>query len=253
MNIPKKIHQIWIQDQDLPEKFWDCQKSWQEYRKRGWEYKLWHGSEIRDLLETRFPYLVSCYDNARSHSSRSNFARYAILLTEGGIYVDTDMKSIRDIDHLFLDADFVVCRETSHQLCTCIIGSIANHPVLSRCLSHYLNNYYDPFQMSYLGSGPVFFSKRFGDHIRENGQDGIKVYDTKVFLPLSFHGRVDMEPDMSDPSLNGAYTIHYWDYSWKKNIFSVSTANGVAVLLLIILAILFIIWGLDRNRRCKNK
>lgn len=241
--IPKKIHQIWIQEEELPDKFKDCQRSWQKYQDRGWEYKLWHGTEIRRMLEEHFPHTVSCYDSAKSHSSRSNFARYIILYLHGGIYVDTDMKSIRDIDHLFEGHQFVVCKETPHQLCTCIIGSVAKHSILERCLSYYQNRYYDPYQMSYLASGPVFFSKRFGDYIREKNQDGIIVYDTYVFLPVSFHGRVDMDPDMSDPSLRGAYTIHYWDYSWKKSVGQISPMNALIITILIVLAAAFIVWG----------
>ncbi len=270
--IPRKIHQVWIQDDELPEKLWECRRSWWRYQDRGWEYQMWHGGEIRELLESHFPHLVPCYDNARSHSSRSNFARYIILYLYGGVYVDTDMKSVRDIDRLMDGHEFVVCRETPHQLATCIIASIPFHPILSRCLAYYKDHLYDPYQMSYLASGPVFFSKRFGEHIRANRVsgdainpnadenverdeeapgDGIVVYDTHIFLPVSFTGRVDMDPDVSDPSLNGAYTIHYWDYSWKKSA-SASTINVWIIILLAILVACFIAWGILQTRKSKK-
>lgn len=296
--IPKKIHQVWIQDAPLPDKFKPCQKSWKAYRARGWEYKLWHGSEIRKMLQEHFPHTVKCYDTARSHSSRSNFARYVILYLYGGIYVDTDFKSVKNVDKLFQNAAFVVCRETQHQLCTCIIGSAPKHPILHNCLMYYQNKVYDPFQMSYLASGPVFFSKRFGEYVREHGQYGISersilehqsssdseerystestdlfeitdvserhstdnnhlentgrviVYDTNVFLPLSFHGRIDM--DDSDPSLQGAYTIHYWDFSWKKNIWDISTTNAVIIAILIVFIFVILVWGAHYTR-CQRR
>lgn len=251
--IPKYIHQIWIQEEDLPEKYKSCQESWLKYKERGWQYKLWHGNEIRNLLFHNFPFLVDCFERARSHSSRSNFARYIILYLFGGVYVDTDMKSIRDIDHLVDGYEFLVCKETEHQLCTCIIGSVKGHLILEYCLNYYRNRYYDPYQMSYLASGPVFFSKRFGEYVRKYDQGNVAVYDTKVFLPISFHQRIDMVPDLSDPSLNGAYTCHYWDYSWKKSVWVVSGYNLAIIVLLAILVIILIAYGIYFSIRCRKR
>ena len=47
-SIPKKIHQIWIGENQLPHKCISWMNSWQKFNK-DWEYKLWNEKNIQDL------------------------------------------------------------------------------------------------------------------------------------------------------------------------------------------------------------
>lgn len=225
--IPKIIHQIWIQEEDICEDFWEYQETWFPYTQRGWSYKLWHNDEIVKLLQEEHPHIVDCYHRARSHSSRSNFARYAILYRYGGVYVDTDMKSLKDITPLLEEADLVLSRERNVLLATCIIGAIPRHPLFAMCLNHYLHHPYDPDQMSPFGSGPYYFTSRVAEYLEKHGTENVKLYEPGFFLPISSENRHRRLQEIS----NECYTVHKWSNTWCKNVVVISEAGWILIIL----------------------
>jgi mannosyltransferase OCH1-like enzyme len=63
-----------------------------------WNIRVWGPGECRELIEARYPQFLPLYDAFPFPIQRSDFSRYAILHTHGGVYMDTDYKLRRSLD-----------------------------------------------------------------------------------------------------------------------------------------------------------
>jgi len=95
--IPKVVHQIWIdsssQFENLPfsTKYTTHMKSIDEkFSAWGWKIKRWGGKDCFDLIQQELPQYVNFYRGIKSAISKSDFARFAIVGTQGGLYIDLD-------------------------------------------------------------------------------------------------------------------------------------------------------------------
>nr|AEX62747.1 uncharacterized glycosyl transferase [Moumouvirus Monve] len=99
--IPNILHQIWIQGydkipDDLKKYFINCQKV-----NNNFEHILWDDDKIRKLLIDKFdPEYLETYDYFKVPAQKADFARYAILYTYGGIYLDMDMVCRKNLESL---------------------------------------------------------------------------------------------------------------------------------------------------------
>lgn len=66
-----------------------------------YEYSLRNDTEINEYVNKNLkdkPEILNLYNNYKLNISRSDVYRTIILYLEGGIYADTDMEAIKDID-----------------------------------------------------------------------------------------------------------------------------------------------------------
>lgn len=101
--IPKVFHRVWLGGKPMPAEFVAWGKSWLAHHP-GWVMKLWTEKNLavfknRDLLAK-----CSCL------GQQSDIVRYESLLYEGGVYLDTDMECVRNIEPLIQDATFLALR-----------------------------------------------------------------------------------------------------------------------------------------------
>ena len=164
--IPKVIHYCWFSGEDFPPFVNKCINTWKkvlpEYRLR-----LWDSDSIKELIET-VPFVREAY-KARKWAFVTDYVRLYALYTEGGIYMDTDVKVMRSFNE-FLHYGFF----TSHELQPrffekseqekiddkgrplsfdvfiegmgiqgAIMGAIKGHPFLRDCLEYYNNLTFD--------------------------------------------------------------------------------------------------------------
>ena len=104
--IPKIIHQVWIGEKPVPDRFI---KTWKE-KHPGWIHMLWNES----ILEKHFPDgLVNQkqYDIMPELAGKCDIARYEILNKFGGVFVDADAICVNKLDNFFLDNDSFSCYE----------------------------------------------------------------------------------------------------------------------------------------------
>ena len=102
--IPKKIHQIWIGPKKIPKRYLHWGKSWIKNNPK-WDYKLWTNTELNQLSMIN----RSLYDSTTNIGFKSDIARYEILYKYGGVYIDTDFESLREIPNNLRYFDFVSC------------------------------------------------------------------------------------------------------------------------------------------------
>lgn len=102
--IPKVIHYCWFGRNPLPPLAKKCIASWKKYLP-DYEIKEWNEDNFDVNM---LPYTKEAYE-AKKYAFVSDFARFWILYNYGGIYFDTDVEVIKNMDHIISQGDFMGC------------------------------------------------------------------------------------------------------------------------------------------------
>ena len=134
--IPKKLHQIWIGEVEMPQdwKSW-CNTVIQSHP--NWEYKLWTNDDIQDLIDGQ-QYLQNYYELVKKLKRwgwMTDVLRYLILYKFGGVYADCDfeMQPNKSFDELPLNNDLLLVNTAKHpkyEIQNCLMGSAPNNEFL---------------------------------------------------------------------------------------------------------------------------
>lgn len=93
--IPKVIHYCWFGGKKLPLGVKKCIKSWKHFCP-DYEIKQWNEDNF-DV--TSHPFVKAAYE-ARAWAFVSDYVRLKVIYDNGGIYLDTDVELIKNIDFL---------------------------------------------------------------------------------------------------------------------------------------------------------
>lgn len=85
--IPRKIHFCWLSGDPLPPSIKKCMDTWKKVMP-DYEWKLWN-TENFDV--NSIPYVKEAYEK-RKWAFAADYIRVYALYTEGGIYLDSDVK-----------------------------------------------------------------------------------------------------------------------------------------------------------------
>lgn len=99
--IPKVIHYCWFGHNPLPERYKEWMQSWKKYCP-DYEIVEWNESNY-DV--TKHPYMRAAYD-AKKWGFVPDYARLDILYEHGGIYLDTDVELVKNLDPLLYQDGF---------------------------------------------------------------------------------------------------------------------------------------------------
>lgn len=235
--IPKKIHYCWLSDDPFPEKIKMCMDSWKKVMP-DYEWKLWN-TETFDI-ENSIPYVKEAFAN-RKWAFVADYIRLYALYTEGGIYLDSDVKVLKRFDE-FLDHSFFTSLEyhpfmierdrsfndidlTGRRLVDKYISGIALQAAImgaekgcgfvGKIMEWYKDKH---FVMSDGGLGidviaPQIYARIAEDYgflYKDEDQklrNGIMIYRSEVFAG----NRREATPE--------SYAIHYCENSWVKRSF----------------------------------
>lgn len=100
--IPKVIHYCWFGGNPLPEDAKKCIASWKKYLP-DYEIKEWNESNF-DV--NCCPYVKEAYE-AKKYAFVSDYARFHVLYQEGGLYFDTDVEVIKNMDCIIAAGNFM--------------------------------------------------------------------------------------------------------------------------------------------------
>ena len=100
--IPKIIHYCWFGGNPLPKDAQKCIMSWKKYLP-DYEIKEWNESNF-DV--NCCPYVMGAYE-AKKYAFVSDYVRFYILYHEGGLYFDTDVEIIRNMEHIVTAGNFM--------------------------------------------------------------------------------------------------------------------------------------------------
>jgi mannosyltransferase OCH1-like enzyme len=198
--IYKKIHQIWVGPNPIPEKSIKFIEKIKELHP-DYEYRLWTD---KDLTEENFSNLE--YINSTPiYAQKADIMRYEILYKYGGIYLDIDFEVFKELTPL-LTHDFVICNEDAH-----IDKYITNAFIYSIPGTQNLKNCIDNIHTCPLG-GEVNVSFATGPWYFRNciSLEGARVLPTNTVYPTHYTQK-GYRPTTFSPE---TYAMHHWDKNW---------------------------------------
>lgn len=208
--IPKTIHYCWFGGNPLPENVKAFIATWKKYCP-DYQIKEWNESnyDIHSL-----PYVEEAYQN-KKWAFVSDVARLNALVTEGGIYMDTDVEVVRSLDTL-LDNQAFLGFEGTQYIATNMMGCEPHHPFFEQFLDSYRSRKFvkEDGNLDTTTNVEEITKLLIKDYkLQMNGeeqdQNGIHIYPTDRFSPYDYiTGILKKTPD--------TYSIHWFDKSWIK-------------------------------------
>lgn len=211
--IPKKIHYCWLGGNPLPPLAKKCIASWKKYCP-DYEIILWNEDNY-DF--TKHPYMQQALE-AQKWGFVPDYARLDIVYQHGGIYLDTDVELIKNLDTLLNNRFYAGFESDKFVALGLGFGAEAGHPLLKKMMGDYDNYSFikDDGTMNLLPS-PVIQT----DLLQKNGlsdntgkvqflDNNVAIYPTEYFCPRNgCFNRYKLT--------SNTYSIHHYAASWMSN------------------------------------
>ncbi|TYC17014.1 glycosyltransferase [Bizionia gelidisalsuginis] len=210
--IPKIIHYCWFGKGKKSKLILDCLESWKNILE-GYEIIEWNESNT-DLLH---PFVKAAYLK-KEWAFVSDYVRLEKLYEFGGIYLDTDMLMLKNIDN-FLEDECFFGAEDLDLISVGIIGAKPKNEFILNALLFYdslkfnfenTKSHTIPFIVTKIFRGKNNFNFNF-DSIIE--LDRVKIYPFDYFYPVNYHYRKDIL-NYKNYITKNTYGIHLWNSSW---------------------------------------
>lgn len=207
--IPKVIHYCWFGGNKLPSSVEKCIKSWKKYCPE-YEIVQWNESNF-DV--TSHPFMKAAYE-AKAWAFVSDYARLKVIYENGGIYLDTDVELLRNLDFLLENQCYIGVQQLGH-LCTTGLGFGAekSSPVVQKMMEIYDHIDFD------VNRKREFACPSLNDRIvREFGYcdseeivklENVTVLPSKLVDPISPGNCHDLICDET-------ISIHHYSASWES-------------------------------------
>lgn len=205
----KIIHYCWFGDKPLPPLAKKCIKSWKKYLP-DYEIICWSEKNF-DVNSTKFS--KEAYEE-KNWAFVSDVARTHALKEMGGVYFDTDMMIVKNVDHI-MESHFFAAWESEISVAVGVLGvSRKHHPVIEKLYEYYENNSLNTMDL-YTQAIPRLLTKILrqdyglkNDHLHtQKLDDGIVIYARDYFYPIGS----DKSPDMYT---DNTCMVHYYMGSW---------------------------------------
>ena len=208
--IPKKIHYCWFGKGKMPELALKCIESWR-VNLPDYELKEWNENSFD--INSNF-YVKEAYES-RKFAFVTDYVRLYALYTEGGIYMDTDVEVLKNLDP-FLDLPAFSGFEDNVHIPTGIMAAEKGSVWAGWQLKYYDDRHF------LLPDGTLDLTTNveiIGKLMREKGfilrnglynfQNIITIFPRDYFCPKSHTtGKIELTQN--------TYTIHHFAGSWKS-------------------------------------
>lgn len=204
--IPKVIHYCWFGDKEIPEKNKEWMSSW---KKKCPEFEIieWNESNY-DIKKNKFMY--EAY-KAKKWGFVPDFARLDIIYNYGGIYLDTDIEIIKNLEDLLYQDAFAGVDNTWYISLGLGFGARQYHPIIKDLLDLYENQDFDKENMVAAPTMMIPFFEKYG--FKANGEyqniGNMTIYPEKILSGKNNLTGVIMPTDKT-------FSIHHYDGSWCK-------------------------------------
>lgn len=133
--IPKKIHYCWFGGEKLPNSVKKNIESWKKYCP-DYEIVRWDESNF-DVNSNEF--VREAYA-AKAWAFVSDYVRLKVVYDNGGVYLDTDVELIKNIDHLLSDNSYFFEHQGIHLVATGLgFGAVKGSEAVNCMLGEYNN------------------------------------------------------------------------------------------------------------------
>ena len=208
----KTIHYCWFGGNPLPKLAVSCIESWKRYFP-GWEIKQWDETNYN---VNKCDYIREAYE-AKKWAFVSDYARFDILYTYGGVYFDTDVEVINSFESIIAAGAFMGLESISTVAPGLGLAANPGHRLYKEILDKYEKRHFIREDGSLDQMTVVTFTteilKKHGFVINEESSsviqniDGIRIYPTDYFCPMDYmSGRVTIS--------GNTRSIHHYSASW---------------------------------------
>ena len=206
--IPKKIHYCWFGNGEMADKDKKCIESWHKFCP-DYEIIKWDESNY-DISKNK--YMQQAY-NEKKWGFVPDFARLDIIYNEGGIYLDTDVEVIRNIDELLVNEAFMGFESGKYVNPGSGFGAIKKCKEIKELLKIYNNiDFYNSDGSINLTPSPILHTKfLINQGLKANNEmqiiNGLKIYPTEYFSPMDYETGIINKTEKT-------YSIHRYNMSW---------------------------------------
>ena len=230
--IPKVIHYCWFGRKPIPKEQMKYIDSWKKYLP-DYEIKRWDESNF-DIHCNKF---VEAAYNAGKYAFVSDFARFQILANRGGIYFDTDVEVIRNMDDLMERGSWMavekhnITPEDADMVALGLGFAVEPHnPIIKEIMSYYENTHYifPNGHKEQITIVPITTNilKKYGlkHYVKEPCFCGnITVYPWDYFCPQEFlSSKLEVTKN--------TYTIHHYSATWMSKRDKLNVRIGYLIL-----------------------
>ena len=209
-NIPKIVHQI-VGPNTTPI-ILNCLESWGQLLEYQFEVRIWNDTTLVEFISKEHPFALEAFVNARNHAEAADIARYLIIYTYGGYYVDWDIELL-DIDDFFALSNiykngYMLIDPSNETLASEYFCSIPADKYLLKLTDDIVELYNNGLRESFHTpqySGPY----RMRDSLAKHKNTIMALVPVKeVFVYDYSEIRYSPQPKPRRP------LIHYWVHSW---------------------------------------
>lgn len=205
--IPKVIHYFWFSGDPFPEKVKRCLDSWRVYCP-DYEIIEWNSTNYR----TDNVFCNAALNN-RDWAFASDFGRCDVLYRYGGIYLDTDVELVKNIDDLLCDEGFM-CFESKEGVDPGSgMGAIPGHHIMKEIRDKYydISYYNDDGTVNHPNIIRIYTDVLIKYGLIGNAEyqriAGFAIYPPLLMSPYSYMtGRLQQ--------YDRTYGIHHWVSAW---------------------------------------
>lgn len=208
--IPKKIHYCWFSGNPIPDTLKRCMETWEKFCP---DYEIVRWDENNYDISWS-PYMVQAYEH-KMWGFVPDMARLDILYRHGGIYLDTDVELVRNLDELLYQPAFCGVEKWGNINMGGLSGAQKGNPVVKKILEYRRHiSFFDhngkQNQMTcgvYETPPLVQFGLELNNSVQvlENGD--MTVYSSDYFQPFDY---VSGETNITDRT----FSIHHFSGSW---------------------------------------
>lgn len=207
--IPKKIHYCWFGGAEKGKLAKKCIKSWKK-KCPGYEIIEWNESNY-DI--SKVPFMKEAYD-AKKWGFVPDYARLDIIYNHGGIYLDTDVETVKSFDSLLDFTGFAGYETVEYVALGLGFGAEKNSPIIKEMMKtyeerHFLldNGEYDMTPSPSLDTSSLK-SQGFAIDGKYSVNDGFVLLPTDYLCPINFF------TDNVLRKTDNTISIHHYAASW---------------------------------------
>lgn len=207
--IPKIIHYCWFGGKTLPSDVMKCIETWKKYCP-DYEIKRWDESNF-DV--NSHPFMRAAYE-AKAWAFVSDYARLKVVYDNGGIYLDTDVELLKNLDFLLENQCYIGIQQPE-SLCNTGLGFGAEKQNLivgemMKCYDSisFSNQEKNTFACPWLNDKVI---RSFGtvDNNEVTCLESVTVYPSRFFDPISTGNTKNL-------LCNETISIHHYAATWTS-------------------------------------
>lgn len=216
--IPKIIHYCWFGKKQIPKEYQKYINSWKKFLP-DYEIKEWN----EDNFDVNcIPFCSEAYE-VKKYAYVSDYARLKILYENGGIYFDTDVEVIKNMDCIINNGPWMAIEKHNNNPAEDDMVALGlgfavepNNPIIKKIMSYYENTHYifPDGRINQIPIVPITTDILKGYGLKQSctkpyNCGGITIYPWEYFCPLEFlSSKLEITQN--------TYTIHHYSATWMS-------------------------------------